>query len=682
MTTTWRVTGTVVDRGGRVGSSVKKFLSTKELTARLAVPRYLNTGSTGRASGIVRNLTRKPMTVIAQFRARGGLKLGKPGDSTSSFARSQTFRATLQPGRRASFTVSVFSRTENRNAKIQFFARTTDGKYKDSLEKKLPVYETGLTHTLASNDSLLHGKGPGGSKVIRLEGDVLRLGKDKIKPVKYEVVVYPNLMGSVLGSLEYLLEYPHGCVEQTTSRFLPNIEVLRFLKENGIRNRRLEGKLQQNIQGGINNLLELQNPKRGGWGWWRSRGGYAVNHWMTAYALYGLVTAKNAGFDVDQAKLKKGLDALYKIMYATGGDRTSELDERDYPIKESFVVFANYILTSAGRGEPSITDAITVLQQRSNLEALGWAARALVLEGRWKDLAELRNVILRQAINFRFLQEDVNGPNTSQTYYTAIALGGIFAGSRWSKGDSIEFIKSLLANRSADGKFISTRETAASILTMLNFLRANKQYMRPNMNVTLKLPDGKTRKITINRRSSVFKPTVVPIALSGFDPSNPRVRVTWSGTGLAQVYLRAKVFEKTKEFKPRDNGISVERKYVPEGADPNRVKFSGIVSQGDALDVIIRVKINSGGNYLAVTEYIPAGFQLVSSFDYSSGRTNVVVKKDRIHFYVENYSGVETIRYRLRAVNPGHYLVQPAKAELMYRDTINGSSRAEVLKVN
>ena len=73
-----------------------------------------------------------------------------------------------------------------------------------------------------------------------------------------------------MGSLEYLIEYPHGCVEQTTSRFLPNIEVLRFMKKHNLQSEKLQARLTQNIKAGIANLLALQNEKRGGWGWWQS----------------------------------------------------------------------------------------------------------------------------------------------------------------------------------------------------------------------------------------------------------------------------------------------------------------------------------------------------------------------------------------------------------------------------
>jgi len=65
------------------------------------------------------------------------------------------------------------------------------------------------------------------------------------------------LIGNVISSLNYLIKYPHGCVEQTTSRLLPN-------------------------------------KKRGGWGWWQSEAGFAVNHWMTSYAMYGLILAKKS----------------------------------------------------------------------------------------------------------------------------------------------------------------------------------------------------------------------------------------------------------------------------------------------------------------------------------------------------------------------------------------------------
>ena len=677
--TTWRITAVASDGGSLVGTRVDKFLSTKELIARLSIPRFLNTGSESEAIAIVQNLTKDRLSIEGVFRAKG-LELIGP----------VRFKGEVPASGRTSFRVKVRGTVENAEASIQFFLTTTDGRLKDSLERRLPVFETGLDHAIASPGQLLGSDAgsPAGNLTVSLaeDGAIKQLLRKDVELKRLELVIFPNLLASVLGSIEYLIEYPHGCVEQTTSRFLPNIQVLSFLKKNGIKDERLEKKLREHITGGVARLVQLQNKTRGGWGWWESRNAYAVNHWMTAYALYGLVSAKNAGFPVEAKTLELGLQTLTKMMYEVGPRREDMLDNNDYPKEESFIVFGNYILTLAGRGDPSITDAVLVVQKTATLESLGWAARALELEKRSAELPGLLTELRARAKGHRFTETVAQQrPNSSDVYYSSIALGGLLR-EKQSRDDSRAFVRELLAHRSANGKFRSTRDTAAALSTILDFLSANRGLLEADLALDITLPGGGRESVRVkgSARREPLRFVVKGAALGNGAPKAAALQalVSFKGRGLAQAYLTARLFERTKTFVPVARGIQVERTYTPEGQDAGKVKFKGTLLQGEALDVQVRVKPGPGrGDYLLVSETIPPGFLVESEFDYSYGRRNVVVTKDRIYFYVENYGGEETLRYRLRAVNPGSFLVPPATAELMYDDRVNGSSEAAVLNV-
>jgi len=99
--------------------------------------------------------------------------------------------------------------------------------------------------------------------------------------------VAPSIAASILGSLEFLTNYPYGCTEQTLSSFLPNLVVRSAMKdlgaggvphsanENAGGGAAVEGvsriddaSLDKMIQAGVKRLLDFQN-KDGGWGFWR-----------------------------------------------------------------------------------------------------------------------------------------------------------------------------------------------------------------------------------------------------------------------------------------------------------------------------------------------------------------------------------------------------------------------------
>ena len=108
-------------------------------------------------------------------------------------------------------------------------------------------------------------------------------------------------------TLNYLVDYPYGCVEQTMSRFLPAIKVAQILKQYEVNHPELQKKLPGCVAGGIKRLLELQQPD-GGWGW---HGGSQTHEMMTPYALYGLLQAEKAGYTIpNETAIQRGLQRL------------------------------------------------------------------------------------------------------------------------------------------------------------------------------------------------------------------------------------------------------------------------------------------------------------------------------------------------------------------------------------
>ena len=54
--------------------------------------------------------------------------------------------------------------------------------------------------------------------------------KDRRVPQsRLEVQYSPTLAGAMVDALPYLVEYPHGCTEQTLNRFLPTVITMKTL---------------------------------------------------------------------------------------------------------------------------------------------------------------------------------------------------------------------------------------------------------------------------------------------------------------------------------------------------------------------------------------------------------------------------------------------------------------------
>ncbi|MCF8427352.1 MAG: hypothetical protein K9I36_11515 [Bacteroidia bacterium] len=91
--------------------------------------------------------------------------------------------------------------------------------------------------------------------------------------------------------LRYLIQYPHGCVEQTTSSVFPQLALNQLMDLH-------EGwkvEIEKNIKAGIARLRTFQNAE-GGMGYWQ--GETQSNEWATNYAGHFMVEAQNKGYSL------------------------------------------------------------------------------------------------------------------------------------------------------------------------------------------------------------------------------------------------------------------------------------------------------------------------------------------------------------------------------------------------
>jgi uncharacterized protein YfaS (alpha-2-macroglobulin family) len=98
--------------------------------------------------------------------------------------------------------------------------------------------------------------------------------------------------------LNYLIDYPHGCIEQTTSSAFPQLylEVVKELSESERR------RIRNNITAAIERL-RLFITRDGGFGYWP---GYQdADDWGTSYAGHFLISAIDKGYFVSDDMMKR-----------------------------------------------------------------------------------------------------------------------------------------------------------------------------------------------------------------------------------------------------------------------------------------------------------------------------------------------------------------------------------------
>ncbi len=136
-----------------------------------------------------------------------------------------------------------------------------------------------------------------------------------------EVKAVLTLAGSpflrMTGAIRYLLKYPYGCVEQTSSGVL-GLAALRGVIADGLVPGITFAETDAYLAKGISRILAMQLDN-GGFAYWP--GGQKVHPWGTVYATMALSLAKNNGLEVPAPALAKATGYLK-------GNRSSSQEPR------------------------------------------------------------------------------------------------------------------------------------------------------------------------------------------------------------------------------------------------------------------------------------------------------------------------------------------------------------------
>ncbi|MDX1446488.1 alpha-2-macroglobulin family protein [Lishizhenia sp.] len=92
--------------------------------------------------------------------------------------------------------------------------------------------------------------------------------------------------------LSYLIRYPHGCIEQTTSAVFPQLYLSNFVEMSAAE----KAKVQENINAALTKYKSFQTTD-GGFSYWPGNSRY-VSEWGTNYAGHFMLEAKNKGYEL------------------------------------------------------------------------------------------------------------------------------------------------------------------------------------------------------------------------------------------------------------------------------------------------------------------------------------------------------------------------------------------------
>jgi uncharacterized protein YfaS (alpha-2-macroglobulin family) len=461
--------------------------------------------------------------------------------------------------------------------------------------------------------------------------------------VERTLAISPLPIVQFRGKLAYLLHYPYGCVEQTTSSVFPLVyfgDIAQELDPDAFK----KGDPAVLIAAGIRRLGTMQQHN-GGFSMWPY--GEGADPWGSVYATHFLVEAKRAGHEVQPAMLDAALAYVATDAKAKANYDTWELQR---------VAYALYVLARGGKPDLGTMDYI----REHHLNQLSAESKAL-LAGAYAAAGNPRMIdSLLAGIND---VEEVNR-QTSANFSSTIRNRALLLMAMLDAAPDDPRIPQLVERLTRDLKdaWWSTQE-ASFVLLALGQL-AHRQHVLAPYGGTV-LVDGKpagefTSKTVLFRH--IRGANIVVRMNGGYKP------------GAAYYSLETRGIRTAESFKPESNGIKVTRELLTrDGA------AAGDIKQGDLLVSVITVESTNGSlNNVVLQSLIPSGMEvenprLTSSetFTWITGEmsacTNVDIRDDQVLYFVElPSSGKLTYYTLLRAVMPGTYPQPPVFAEAMY----------------
>jgi uncharacterized protein YfaS (alpha-2-macroglobulin family) len=491
-----------------------------------------------------------------------------------------------------------------------------------------------------------------------------------------EIHFAPSLAADLADTLDYLVDYPYGCVEQTMSRFLPAIQVAKVLQRYQIRHEGLARKLPGCVQGGIKRLLELQQPD-GGWGW---NGAGQTHEMMTPYALYGLLQAEKAGYTLgSEQAVERGLVRLQQFIEAMG------------PAQAADRVFCMYVYGHRKQLRP---DWWKFLEEQLAKNALSDCALALSLEMAVQNQKE--ELAVKLARRLRQRAETVNGLTFWQTAgfsrwaddrfeVTAAALKALVA---FDKDDPlIPGVIGFFNATKRGNRWNSTKDTAMIVYALCDYLARKDVQAADRPQVSYRCNDG--QPVTVDFQAQALSRTVVVPAGRLHRGAN---RITFADASPGMMYrLVLRYRQSGRDLAPSGHGMRVVRQFWlldDQGRRARGLQSGDTVPRGAYIESAVTAEhlLRQPMTYVVVEDPKPACCEILPADDgrFEQAGTPYVLREEREALVAYHHEATpQTLEDRcvLHAELAGEYLVPPARAELMYHTEATGHSGTFVLRV-
>lgn len=658
--TRFRMMAVVIDRKGKGAAVENDFTVRRPVMMIPVVPRFAATGDSFEAAAMVHNNTDAPFAAtVAMNDATRVLTIPPQGHQRVGFPLTATVPGPL---------------------KLNFAIKDSADAVRDAVESTIPVDVPGMAERPHLDGAFV------GAQDISLEvpASVLVGAGDKDH---VSVLVGQHLWPELGARLQFLLDYPHGCVEQTTSSTLPLLAARDIFPRIGITSMPRE-ELDKRIQVGLKRLASMRTSS-GGLGYWP--GDSTPNVYGTAYAVRALVAAKQAGIALPDGLLEGVTEYLEDQLLGDG-------------VEAEVQAAIAHTLAELGKLPASAADPL--FDRKQHMGVFGLASLAIALKSLPGQDDRVTQLLDEIEAGFDADGKLAKSPGHRDFYYygspTRTKAQAVIALGRLRQGSTLKAKLTQQLSTSTDS--YTTQATAFALMAIAEQLK-NQPDSGADVVVTL----GGAPLSQAAELGAGSKEYRIPVA----DLRGKQATLTLRSDSKAAIAFMVQGAWK----RALDDAKGLVATSAKAGPDVYRVITD---ARGEAVDLsavkagqVLRVALladlpigdlDSGQmNYLAVTDRLAAGFEPIQPDLWTVARapelsdkhpfyqalrwggsdaSYVELRDDRVHVYFDRVWGERVVAtYLVRASTPGSFVLPPAAAEFMYVGGSHGYSTAGKVEV-
>ena len=460
--------------------------------------------------------------------------------------------------------------------------------------------------------------------------------------------------------LSYLLGYPHGCLEQITSKGFPQLYISSFTDLTPQQAKSTEEAVKEVIR-----RLRSYQTVDGAFAYWP--GGTSSNGWGTVYATHFLLEASKKGYLVPEAMKQSVLNNLRRVARNWKPATSYYMDS-----EETTQAYRLYVLALAGSPEMG---AMNRLKEMKDLASMSrWSlASAYALVGREDVAQDLISKTTALPSGYSEYDETFGSDVRDQSIQlmTLCLL---------DKGKEAATLVEELSKQLSSDDWLSTQSTAFALVALSDYLA--KYRVDGVMDFTYAC-GGKDGQVKTDK--NIWSETLL-------DKAGTSASVELKNTGKSTLFARiiTEGIPEQGEEKAYANGVSLAVSYVDLNGRPVNVAQ---LEQGTNFSAVVTVKNPSarGYNNLVLSEIFPAGWEILNTRFLNESATDSLsagvnyqdIRDDRVYSYIDRLpAGSQvTVKINLCAVYPGRFYLPPVYCEAMYDYLIRANTAGQEVTV-